>query len=77
MPAGTFWNNTGIKDKYICTVFSTYRTDFSYAMTEDLTINTILKLKVIKILTNLIQITNPRGNVTDTTYMLYLGLSMT
>jgi hypothetical protein len=31
-------------------------------MTEDLTINTILKLKVIKILTNLIQITNPRGN---------------
>ena len=22
MPAGTFWNNTGIKDKYICTVTS-------------------------------------------------------
>jgi hypothetical protein len=31
-------------------------------MAEDLTVNTILKLKVIKILTNLIQITNPRGN---------------
>ena len=22
MPGGTFWNNTGIKDKYICTVTS-------------------------------------------------------